>query len=740
MPNLIGVNHGTATGHFNPDFYNSFPVTTPKVNATGVYATDIELIETQAYQIGIFDDFKMHESQNYPMLSFFSVIGGETLYQDFAMWTDSFEGNNPDFPVYQLKSRDPKGDGTMGTITNRPLAINNSASFGGKLFWQKATHADSLTSTLDSMKTFDTLADGDYLWVQTPYTTTMFDSTYTSTYTGAQGCEVKELAFVQNSSSEKKLLVLGHRRTSGAANVYDHIIGHADDVIRKLENVLAIRKYDYTSHTVTLNGTASTIVYNLKYNSSTSKRVYLPFDYLTYGEQVTTTQSFDDMLDVVVSVEQFIYDAARQTFILILDFEDSNIEMLNYGTEITSGKTPESGYYYQIVDTTAKAIYTDASSNKYGVGDIFLGDGATAISTAIHAVPVSTVFLLEEVNTAAGDTTPTNRFFGANYNSSTHRTEGGQTKMGRCLLVNRHRNKLTGKSSREGFGTEEKGFYNFHVESHINYVQYFISDTWSVEKTAESSNTKLKLNIDFIGKSRTMHLEEYKRDVMNTMLWGKKYQQTNADGSYTGEMSGIMDPEMFNMKYFYVPIPVSAGVLNTTYYEAWMDKIAKALHYNRTKGEYQNESTIFCSLEILRLIGRANATIGPTTSSNPFGFQFSAPPPSELTLGIQVYKIKTMYGTLNFVHDPGFDFETGFEVPYHLFPAHSGKLNPKYLAVALDKSSIKFYTRAGREERIYGGLQSNNNPFIYTEGISGAHSIGLRDSRNNAILYMPPDA
>jgi len=206
-------------------------------------------------------------------------------------------------------------------------------------------------------------------------------------------------------------------------------------------------------------------------------------------------------------------------------------------------------------------------------------------------------------------------------------------------------------------------------------------------------------------------------------------------------MSGIMDPEMFNMRRFYIPIPISSGIMDTTLYEAFMDKVAKALHDGRTKGEYKNESTIFCSLEILRLISRANAALGSTnTTANPFGFQFTTPPPSELTLGLQVYKIKTMYGGLNFVHDPGFDFETGFEVPYHLFPAQSGKLNPKYLCIALDKSTIKFYTRAGREERIYGGLQSPNNPFIYTEGISGAHSIGMRDSRNNALLYMPPDA
>ena len=736
MADLIGINHGTATGHSNPDFYNSFPSTTPKVNATGIYSTDIELIETQVYQVGIMDDFKLHDAPNYPMLAFFSVIGGETLYQDFAMWTDSFEGNQPDFPIEQLRSRDPKGDGTMGTTTNRPLAIQNSAAFGGKLFWQKCWFADSAAATTYRADHFDSLADGDYLWVQSPYTTTMNDATY-----NASTCEAKELGFVQDSSNTKKLLVLGHRRTAGAANVYDHIVGHADNVIRKIENVLALRSYDYTSHTVTLNGTGSSTVYNLKYNSSTSKRVYLPYDYLTYGEQVSTTQTFDNLLDVIVGVEQFIYDAGRNTFIMILDFEDSNLEMLNYGTEITNATEAVAGTYYQVVSCLASARWTNATTGiSHFTGDVAVGDGA-AVDTGVYLVPLTTAFLLEEVNTATGDTTPTNRFFGANYDSSTQTVEGGQTRMGRVLLVNRHRNKVSGKSSREGFGTEEKGFYNFHTESHMNYVQYFISDTWSVEKTAESSNTKLKLNIDWIGKSRTSHLEEYKRDVFNTMMWGKKYQQTNSDGSYTGEMSGIMDPEMFNMRRFYIPIPISSGIMDTTLYEAFMDKVAKALHDGRTKGEYKNESTIFCSLEILRLISRANAALGSTnTTANPFGFQFTTPPPSELTLGLQVYKIKTMYGGLNFVHDPGFDFETGFEVPYHLFPAQSGKLNPKYLCIALDKSTIKFYTRAGREERIYGGLQSPNNPFIYTEGISGAHSIGMRDSRNNALLYMPPDA
>ena len=94
---------------------------------------------------------------------------------------------------------------------------------------------------------------------------------------------------------------------------------------------------------------------------------------------------------------------------------------------------------------------------------------------------------------------------------------------------------------------------------------------------------------------------------------------------------------------------------------------------------------------------------------------------------------------LRFIEEPALNFAPAFKVPRFLFPRTNGLINPRYMILAIDKSFISMTTHSSRPDRIYGNLQSNNNPFLYVEGISGIHLVKLRFPRNHAIIDITPD-
>jgi len=245
---------------------------------------------------------------------------------------------------------------------------------------------------------------------------------------------------------------------------------------------------------------------------------------------------------------------------------------------------------------------------------------------------------------------------------------------------------------------------------------------------------------------RERSLSKYRRVWHNKMLWSKKanYSSTTSDGAVKTEMSGLLDYEMHPIKYLSNPLPV-ANNLALKYddmglvFMNWLDTLAKGLNYNSTPGEYEDK-TLFCSLTVLNYIKNTNALLASKNTGNIFGGQMTMTKGNELTLGLDIYKFVTSYGTLNFIHDKNLDVATQMEFPRFLFPNTSGKLLPKFVIFAIDKSFIKLKTQSSRPERIYGNLQSNNNPFVYTEGISGAHTLIVRNMGNHAVINVTPNS
>jgi hypothetical protein len=248
---------------------------------------------------------------------------------------------------------------------------------------------------------------------------------------------------------------------------------------------------------------------------------------------------------------------------------------------------------------------------------------------------------------------------------------------------------------------------------------------------------------------RERRLATYKKLWANAIIWGKKRNDSSSqtDAAFKGRMSGLLDKELFDINYLSRPLPVLNNNLlayadGGIVFMNWLDGVAKSLNYNASSGKYEGSGrTLPVSLEIIRYLRNTNAFVASNNSSNMFGalYTFTKGSESSNTLGLDVYSYNTAYGPLNFVHDPTLDHDTKWSFPRFLFNHRDGKVSPRYLIFGLDKTSIKLKTQASRPEKIYGNLQPPNNPFVYKEGLSGSHSLEVRNEANHGIIDVTPN-
>lgn len=729
---LIGINHGTHHGVGRDGYHSSFPQTAPRVQATGIAAQEINLIDTQVYNIDLFNDFKSFKPREFPMLTILAEMGGgQMLDRHFETWTDEYEGDDMvDIMLDQLRLRDTIGDGSAGSVGN-PIRIGASGEIGGMLFFQNAKiGASKAAGRSDS---FSAIADSQYISIEAPATRSLASAS------------IKETGLIPDvSDSDKKLLVLGFDRSNlgTGATQYQDIKGNVWEVLRKIENVLGVREYEIEDLTCNWDGSSVQTI-SLKYVANQSKRCHLAFDDLEICKPSGVNAPQEHEIQVVVGIDQLIFDATEKKFVLVLDFNESNLDNLTAGTVATSDITvPTGGAFYQVVQGE-NITCSSPSGTSLNVGDIFFGAAAATVSSAsgsneaVMTIPYG--LLIEETNTSvANDAGIDDRIFGANV---TNNNPGGHSRLMRHVIISQYDDLTTAAHEAQGFSDEQRGGYNFSREQIMNFMEIHLSKLWSVTTFRQGQGIKFQ---DDIALSRARHMREFKQDWTNSFLRGKKSNTVNADGYYQGTTSGILDYEMFPMKYMKVPIPQTGNAIITSSggetFRNWLNDLAKGLNSKNNVGDYQGHS-LLVGMKVLEMMANANATIGSDTSTggNVFGAGFEMVPPSSLTLGLQVFSYKSMYGQLNFIYDPVLDSATAFKVPRHIFPNVNGRVSPRYTMIAIDKSYISMLTHKSRPDMLHGNLQSNNNPFIYVEGMSGAHLLKMRFPRNHSIIDVTPD-
>lgn len=734
MPDLIGINHGVFTSQGKDGVHNSFPQTMHQANRTGIATQEVELIDTVTYGIDIFNDYKTFAPREFAFNTLLSEMGGgATLEANLATWTDDYEGTDMvDIMLDHLRIRDLIGDGSAGSPGN-PIAIGSANEIGGMLYFQKAKiGASAAAGRSDS---FSSIADSQTITIEAPATRSLAK------------CSVLETGLIPDANdSDKKLLVLGFDRSNlgtGAAQ-YQDTVNRPFDVIRKIENVLGVRQYKIEDLTCSWNG-ASKQTISLKYDptSSKSKQCHIAFDDLEIAKPSGANAPQEHKIQIIAAVDQFVFSADYTKFVLVLDFNDTNLDYASSGTIATGDITvPAGGGFYQVI-MGEDLDCSSPSQTELNVGDVFFANAAATIESATGSgeavMTVPYALLVEEVNTSVANTAAvTDRVFGANVNNN---NPGGHSRLMRHIIISAHKDLPTVAHEAQGFGTEVRGGYVFSRESHMNFLEIHVADPWSITTLRQGTKVMFQDNFEI---SRQRHMKEYKQDWTNVYWRGKKSNKYTSNNEYEGSTSGVLDAEMFPMKYMKVPMPVTGNAIVISNggldFENWLEDLAKGLNSKNQVGDYQGH-TIFVGITTLNMIAKANARIGSDTSTggNIYGANFEMVPPSDMTLGLQVFKFKTMFGELNFVYEKSLDTETSFKVARWAFPNCNGKLNPRYTMLAVDKSFIEIMTHKSRPDKLYGNLQDNNNPFIYMEGMSGAHLLKMRFPRNHAIIDITPD-
>ena len=741
MPNLIGINHGVFTTQGQDGVHNSFPQTMHHINKTGIASQEVDLLDTVTYGIDIFNDYKTFAPREFAFNTLLSEMGGgATLEANLATWTDDYEGTDMvDIMLDHLRIRDLIGDGSAGSPGN-PIAIGSPGEIGGMLYFQKAKIGAS--AALGRSDSFSSIADSQVITIEAPATRSL------------SKCSILESGLIPDvNDSDKKLLVLGFDRSNlGTGDAqYQDTVNRPFDVIRKIENVLGVRQYKIDDLTCSWNGSTQRTI-SLKYDptGSNSKQCHMAFDDLEIAKPAGSNAPQEHKIQIIAAVDQFIFSADYSKFVLILDFNDTNLDYATTGTIATSNITvPSGGGFYQVIQGEDVAVTgVEPLYSSLNVGDVFYASpGATIESSAGSNKAVMNVpyaLLVEEVNTstpnvASIDASAANdRIFGAN---ATANNPGGHSRLMRHIIISAHKDLPTVAHEAQGFSTDVRGGYVFSRESHVNFLEIHVSEPWSITTLRQGTKIMFQDNFEI---SRQRHMREYKQDWTNVYWRGKKSNKYTSNNEYEGSTSGVLDAEMFPIKYMKVPMPVNGNSIIVSNggleFENWLEDLAKGLNSKNQVGDYQGH-TIFIGITGLNMISKANARIASDTSTggNIYGANFEMIPPSEMTLGLQVFKFRTMFGELNFVYEKSLDTETSFKVARWAFPNCNGKLNPRYTMLAVDKSFVEIMTHKSRPDKLYGNLQDNNNPFIYMEGMSGAHLFKMRFPRNHAIIDFTPD-
>jgi len=744
MPDTVTIGeNGVATSWGKDKVYTGFPTETPDIIATGIATSEVSLLEGQKYMIDIYADYKEFKPLEFPMLTIFENVGGGEIDRNFDNWTNSYEGVDVlHTNINQLRVRDIYGDASASTPTtgisllNIPLAVSASGEVGGKMIWNNASIAANAAAVYDSDWT--KLADSICINVGSPTTKTSQK-------------EIKELAPVANATGEM-LLTFGYSRTNDSTNYLTDTIGRVSEFIKVLQNAVSVKKYAGTLYSnVAINGGTPMRFASYVYNENAgSEIVHWIYDYLYEGQADGLTSVVEKHnVHVLVGIKRFMFSEDLKTFIVELDFAESNLDFLlgtDYSGVVTGGAgsiTAANGYW-QIVQTGA------ATKDTFPVGKIlrvasntgYDEDGADVsanVTADMKFHKVRTCFLIEERNTAVKVSAVAYRLFAYN-EGATRANAAGNTRVSRHIAINRGQELPAPNSELDGFGPLVQGQYVQSQEIFQNFLQIYNADPWAISTMRLNTGLRFK---DTFELSRQRGLKAYKRKWSNIFLYGKKANFSESLQNYKGTTSGMLDSELFHIRHLKHPCPVTpdgttsaSGTIHGTAFKRWLEDIAKASNVEESVDMASASKSIFVGIDFINMLTTNAAVIG-TNTVNVFGAVFHTPPPSKATLGLQIFEFVCTYGTLRFTREPMLDYTPNLKMPKYMY--NSGKLSPRWAAIVVDKNDVSVMSRKGRKEMIYGGLQGNNQPFMVMEGISGAKLFKLRNPEKCMILDMTPN-
>ena len=747
------------TGYQNDNAMNQFPYRSPALSQTGIYAQSINLIDVTTYDIDIFANWISHKPQETPMYSMLSFLGQGDLINTFQYhWWDEYEGTGLiDTGLYNLRTRDGLGSSTSGV----PRTIGSDGEIGGKMIWNKAYILDTGIRYTNAWDTY--LAAGCTVQIRTPLTI----ATYTAASTNMVPLDSESIVEIQETTPQtigsKKLVSLGFARP--ATGKYAYITGNVATYINQMRSALLAQNYVLESFAgCTWQGTGSKTIYSIKYTSGTSFAFMMKFDQLATQEMTDhDTGVFDQKVIVNVKVDRFIFSEDADTFILVLDFAQSNEEFTSNSAVLASAldSSGNDGWWMCTKSTAGGESLVNATT--IYIGDVFrFNQGVdvwTATTNSNEFIKVNTGLLIEQNNTSTEWTSTTtwngtDRLFGLNWGTASAMA-GGQSYLSKHGIINMFHDTGSAVSEGEGFSVEEQPGYTFTQEGKYNWVEFYNGKPYGITTARQG----MKLGFGGHGKDNFVVLRERemtkaKKIMQNKCIWGKKsnVSSSTSDSSYKGTMSGILDNEMFDIPYLSIPLPVYNG--QVLYYtdgglmiKEWFNRIAKSVNYNASSGKWDSSTRqVFISLTIRNYINTTMSLLGSGSintsyAGNVLGTQYRNEKVTngDLSFVLEVNKVKTDYGDLTLIYDPSLDQDTAWQLPRHKFSHRSGLVRPKWLIFVLDKNSVKLKTFANRTPKIYGNLQPSNNPFVYKEGFSAAQTLEFRNEANSAIIDATPN-
>lgn len=740
------------------DVVNQIPTMQSALQKTGILTQEIELLDTQRYDIPIYNSWLSHKPQEFPMLSILANLGaGDFINEYFYHWWDEYEGTGlVDTGLDNLRIRD-----AVGQSSGVPWAIGTAGEIGGKMVWQKCYIASGANSLANAWDTY--LAASAAITIVEPDPTTYAATNYSAVMVPRSAAGAYEQVEIQETApqlygSTKKLVSLGFSRSG--TNKFSYVVGNPVSVCKQYFS--ALRANDYTYETFAsctfatyLGGAAGSAetVHSLKFTEGASYKCQVMWDNLETAI-VTDHDTIAQMPEncVVVDVDRIIFNDSFTKFILVLDFAGSSIDIsANASTVYTAASASagdiesEDDEWYLVTRVTTASLPQIADGTITRIlypGDVFKNKaGWTFTGNGCYVARVDNALLIEEVNTATVATeAATDRVFGANEDSTT-KSYGGNSRLSRHLIINMFHDFAGVNSESDPFPTEQQTGYTFTEDGKINNITILNQKPYGITTMRQGQKLRFRDNWTTL---RERNFSKFRRIWANKILWEKKSNLSGStvDGVYKGTMSGLLDYEMFPIKYLQKPLPISGShVLANSdkglVFMEWLDSIAKSVNYQASTGKYADK-TFLVSHDVIRYLKNTNAILGSTAGGNIFGTNFTSPPPGELTLGLEILKYKTSYGNINFTHDPSLDKDTHWKFPRFLFSQKDGLVRPKWLMFCIDKSFIKLKTQKSRVPKIYGGLQPNNNPFVYEEAMSGAHTLEVRNMMNHAIIDVTP--
>lgn len=742
MSDLIQVGngmHGTVGGD---NVLNSFGVNTPNLMTTGIHSQQVTLIELQKYNVPLLGDMKTFAAKETPFLSILMEMSGKPIDAYFKHWTDDYEGDNwVDIQLDKLRVNGSVGynpvTDTVDATGTQPLAIGHAEEIGGEMIWQKASIKLTGT-TINTMTKFNEIADGASIDIR---------SLGTTEATKLQS-QLLETGIIPSNDESVSSIVLGFNRGNTHTGIkYDDIIGQAFDIINKLTRVLRAKDYVLTEYDdISWNGGSATKAFSLKYVANTSKRVMAKYDNIETAIPTAGAVAQNTDTRKLFGIDQFIYDPSAKSFVIILDADESNLDFQESGSPATvTTDMLTADTWYQVVEVPDAGLSYDGAT--YKIGDIFYSDTTTTITANANAkiMAIPYAILMEEVNTALpevelvkdGDVRDL-RIFGVNNGGLKSAT--GHTRLSRHVIINMHKDVPSAVSEAAGFGNKVKTGYNFDKQTTMNYMQLHNSDTWKVTTFREGTATNLAFKNDYI-VSRERHMREYKQDWNNIIVWGKQSNAVDEDNYYKGSTSGLFDREVFPIQHFKRALPFEGGRIphadSGAEIKKWMEDIGESLNANKQFSIY-DDHTLFVSQQVMQWLRDVNARLA-TSGLFEGANRKEASTGNTVTLGLEVDTYRTQHGTLKFVHNPLLDQDSTWKMARYLYPHTNGKVNPRFLILAIDKSHISMSTHKSRPHMLHGNLQENRNPFISEEGMSGSGLFELRFPGNHAVIDITPN-